>query len=127
MSPQRWIVTAALVVVAVTAVIGSLVRSAAQEKPPAGKGEAADAPEVAALRKTAEEFVQAFNKGDAKAAAIYAGAFGQNPEFYAFYRSLEAYRASFKDKGDVIVVPAGTPHWFKEVSNPFLYYVVKAR
>ena len=30
-------------------------------------------------------------------------------------------------KGDVIVVPSGLPHWFKEVSNPFLYYVVKAR
>ena len=30
-------------------------------------------------------------------------------------------------KGDVIVVPPGTPHWFKEVSVPFLYYVVKAR
>lgn len=30
-------------------------------------------------------------------------------------------------KGDVIVVPAGTPHWFKEVNAPFLYYVVKAR
>lgn len=30
-------------------------------------------------------------------------------------------------KGDVIMVPAGTPHWFKEVSNPLLYYVVKAR
>ena len=30
-------------------------------------------------------------------------------------------------KGDVIVVPAGTPHWFKQVSNPFLYYVVKVR
>jgi len=30
-------------------------------------------------------------------------------------------------KGDVIIVPAGMPHWFKEVSNPFLYYVVKAR
>jgi glc operon protein GlcG len=30
-------------------------------------------------------------------------------------------------KGDVIIVPAGTPHWFKEVSNPFIYYVVKAR
>src|ERR1051326_1117809 len=27
-------------------------------------------------------------------------------------------------KGDVIVVPAGTPHWFKEVDGPFLYYVV---
>ena len=30
-------------------------------------------------------------------------------------------------KGDVIIVPAGTPHWFKEVTAPFLYYVVKAR
>ncbi|MCI0362561.1 MAG: heme-binding protein, partial [Phycisphaerales bacterium] len=30
-------------------------------------------------------------------------------------------------KGDVIVIPAGMPHWFKEVTNPFLYYVVKAR
>lgn len=30
-------------------------------------------------------------------------------------------------KGDVIVVPAGVPHWFKNVTNPFLYYVVKVR
>lgn len=30
-------------------------------------------------------------------------------------------------KGDVIIVPAGTPHWFKEVPTTFLYYVVKAR
>ncbi|MDX2030099.1 MAG: cupin domain-containing protein [Blastocatellia bacterium] len=30
-------------------------------------------------------------------------------------------------KGDVIVVPAGTPHWFKEVPGPLNYYVVKAR
>ena len=30
-------------------------------------------------------------------------------------------------KGDVIIVPAGVPHWFKEVSNPFRYYVVKSR
>ncbi|MBM3392334.1 MAG: protease modulator HflC [Betaproteobacteria bacterium] len=43
-------------------------------------------------------------EGDAKAAAIYAGAFGQNPEFYAFYRSLEAYRASFRNKSDVLVI-----------------------
>src|SRR5262249_17896545 len=27
-------------------------------------------------------------------------------------------------KGDVIIVPAGVPHWFREVTNPFLYYVV---
>lgn len=43
-------------------------------------------------------------EGDAKAAATYAHAFSQNPEFYAFYRSLEAYRNSFKSKSDVIVV-----------------------
>jgi len=30
-------------------------------------------------------------------------------------------------KGDVVIVPAGTPHWFKEVNSPFLYYVVKVR
>jgi uncharacterized protein GlcG (DUF336 family) len=30
-------------------------------------------------------------------------------------------------KGDVILIPAGVPHWFREVTNPFLYYVVKAR
>lgn len=43
-------------------------------------------------------------EGDAKAAATYAQAFNNNPEFYAFYRSLEAYRNSFKSKSDVIVV-----------------------
>lgn len=43
-------------------------------------------------------------EGDAKAAAAYAQAFGQNPEFYAFYRSLEAYRSSFKNRSDVLVL-----------------------
>jgi membrane protease subunit HflC len=43
-------------------------------------------------------------EGDAKATSTYAQAFGQSPEFYAFYRSLEAYRGSFKNKGDVMVV-----------------------
>lgn len=42
--------------------------------------------------------------GDAKASAVYAQAFSQSPEFYAFYRSLEAYRSSFRSKNDVIVV-----------------------
>jgi len=42
--------------------------------------------------------------GDAKAAAIYSAAYGQNAEFYAFYRSLEAYKASFKNKSDVMVL-----------------------
>jgi membrane protease subunit HflC len=43
-------------------------------------------------------------EGDAKASAIYAKAYEINPEFYAFYRSLEAYRASFKNKSDVLVL-----------------------
>jgi membrane protease subunit HflC len=43
-------------------------------------------------------------EGDAKAASIYAGAFGRNSEFYSFYRSLEAYKQSFKNKSDVMVV-----------------------
>jgi membrane protease subunit HflC len=46
--------------------------------------------------------------GDAKAAATYAQAFNQNPEFYAFYRSLEAYRGSFKGKSDFLVVEPGS-------------------
>ncbi len=43
-------------------------------------------------------------EGDAKAAATYAAAFGRNAEFYAFYRSLEAYKQSFKNKSDVMVL-----------------------
>lgn len=43
-------------------------------------------------------------EGDAEAARIYAEAFGKDPEFARFYRSLEAYRSSFADKGDVMVV-----------------------
>jgi glc operon protein GlcG len=41
--------------------------------------------------------------------------------------SINGGKAHELKKGDVIIVPAGVPHWFKEVSNPFLYYVVKAR
>lgn len=43
-------------------------------------------------------------EGDAKASARYAEAFGRDPQFAQFYRSLEAYRATFKSKSDVIVV-----------------------
>lgn len=43
-------------------------------------------------------------EGDAKAAATYGRAFGENPEFYAFYRSLEAYRQSLGNKSDLLVV-----------------------
>ena len=43
-------------------------------------------------------------EGDAKASAIYASAFGKNAEFYAFYRSMEAYKGSFRSKNDVMVL-----------------------
>mgnify|MGYP001552254386 CR=1 FL=1 len=43
-------------------------------------------------------------KGDARASAIYADAYGVNPEFYNFYRSLETYRATFRSKSDMLVL-----------------------
>jgi membrane protease subunit HflC len=43
-------------------------------------------------------------EGDAKASALYAEAFGRDPQFAKFYRSLEAYRASFRNKGDMVIV-----------------------
>ena len=56
-------------------------------------------------------------EGDAKASAIYAGAYSQSPEFYAFYRSMEAYRQSFKNKSDVMVLEP-TSEFFKYLKNP---------
>lgn len=43
-------------------------------------------------------------EGDASAAEVYSSAYGKNPEFYAFYRSTEAYKNSFKSKSDVMVL-----------------------
>ena len=45
--------------------------------------------------------------GDAKASALYADAFGRDPQFAQFYRSLEAYRSTFRNKGDVMVLDPG--------------------
>ena len=46
-------------------------------------------------------------EGDAKASALYAESFGRDPQFAHFYRSLEAYRASFRSKSDLMVVEPG--------------------
>jgi membrane protease subunit HflC len=47
-------------------------------------------------------------EGDGKASAIYALAYGQNPEFFAFYRSLDAYKATFRNRSDLLVLdPTG--------------------
>jgi membrane protease subunit HflC len=56
-------------------------------------------------------------EGDAKASALYAQAFGQNPDFAQFYRSLDAYRASFKNRSDVLVVDQSSD-FFKYMKGP---------
>lgn len=56
-------------------------------------------------------------EGDRKASAIYAQAFSDNPEFYAFYRSLEAYRAGFKGKNDVLVLEPNS-EFFRYFRSP---------
>ncbi len=56
-------------------------------------------------------------EGDAQAARIYAQAFGRNAEFYSFYRSMEAYRESFKNKSDVLVLEPSSD-FFKYLRNP---------
>lgn len=57
-------------------------------------------------------------EGDAGSAAIYAKAYSGDPAFYAFYRSLEAYRASFADGNGVIVL---------DKDDPFLQYMKNDR
>jgi membrane protease subunit HflC len=56
-------------------------------------------------------------EGDAKAAATYAQAFQQNPEFFTFYRSMEAYRQSFKNRSDVMVLDPSSD-FFKYLKDP---------
>ncbi len=52
-------------------------------------------------------------EGDAQAAAVYAEAFGRDPQFAQFYRSLEAYKASFNKKGDVMVLDPASSEFFR--------------
>lgn len=56
-------------------------------------------------------------QGDAAAISTYAAAFEQNPEFFSFYRSLEAYRSSFTGKSDVMVVDPSSD-FFKFLKSP---------
>jgi membrane protease subunit HflC len=56
-------------------------------------------------------------EADAKATQIYGQSFGKNPEFYRFYRSLEAYRATFKNRSDVLVLDSNS-EFFKYFKSP---------
>jgi modulator of FtsH protease HflC len=55
-------------------------------------------------------------EGDAKSSALYADAFGRDPQFAQFYRSLEAYRASFRSKSDVMVLDPSSD-FFRAMRN----------
>jgi membrane protease subunit HflC len=56
-------------------------------------------------------------EGDAKSSAIYANAFSANPEFYAFYRSMEAYRSTFRGKNDLLLLEP-TSDFFRYLRDP---------
>ena len=55
--------------------------------------------------------------GDAQATKIYADAFGRNPEFYSFFKSLEVYRAGLKNTSDVMVLDPNSD-FFRYLKNP---------
>jgi membrane protease subunit HflC len=68
----------------------------------------ADKQRTVILAEAYREAEKIRGEGDAKASLTYSEAFGKNPEFYKFYRSLEAYRATFKNHSDVMVIDANS-------------------
>jgi membrane protease subunit HflC len=56
-------------------------------------------------------------EGDGKASAIYGAAYGKNPEFYAFYRSMDSYKQSFSSKSDVMVLQPNS-EFFRYMKSP---------
>ncbi|MBK7793474.1 MAG: protease modulator HflC [Betaproteobacteria bacterium] len=76
----------------------------------------ADRQRVVILADAYKQAQKVKGEGDAKAAATYAQAYGANPEFYAFYRSLEAYRATFRSKSDVMVLDPNS-EFFRYLRN----------
>ncbi len=55
--------------------------------------------------------------GDAQAASIYARSFKRDPEFYGYYRSLDAYRGTFRDKSDLLILEPDS-EFFKYMQSP---------
>jgi membrane protease subunit HflC len=56
-------------------------------------------------------------EGDAQAAAIFASAYNKDPEFYAFVRSLNAYRSTFASRDDLMVIDPSS-EFFRYLTNP---------
>jgi membrane protease subunit HflC len=69
------------------------------------------------LANAQRDALRVYGEGDAEAAAIYARAYSKNPEFYSFYRSLQAYDHALGKDGDLLVVtPDG--EFFKYLKEP---------
>jgi membrane protease subunit HflC len=69
------------------------------------------------LARSAAEAQRIRGEGDATAAQLYASAYNRNPEFYSFYRSLQAYRSSLGNQGDVLVVSPDS-EFFRYLKDP---------
>ena len=83
----------------------------------------ADRQREVAIANATRDAQRVKGEGDAEAARIYAEAFGRDPQFAHFYRSLEAYKATLSKKSDVMVVDPSGSEFFKvlrdgQASNP---------
>ena len=97
----------------------------ANERRSTGAGEAdriraeADRQRSVLLAEAYREAQRLKGEGDAKATAIYAKAYGANPEFYSFYRSMEAYRATFRSRSDLMVIDPSSEYFrYFKAPNP---------
>ncbi|TAL27743.1 MAG: protease modulator HflC [Aquabacterium sp.] len=73
----------------------------------------ADKQSVVMLAEANREAQRIKGEGDAKATSIYADAFGRDPQFAQFYRSLDAYRDAFHSKSDILVVDPSSSEFFR--------------
>ncbi|MFM7626915.1 MAG: protease modulator HflC [Gammaproteobacteria bacterium] len=77
----------------------------------------ADRKRTEILAAAARDALKIRGEGDAKAAALYSAAYGRNPEFYSFYRSLQAYKSSLGKEGDLMVVSPDS-EFFRYMRGP---------
>jgi len=79
----------------------------------------ADRQRTVTLANAYKESQQTRGEGDGKASEIYAKAYSQDPEFYSFYRSLNAYRESLGQQGDILVLEPNTKFfkYFKDANG----------
>jgi membrane protease subunit HflC len=76
-----------------------------------------DRKRIEMLANAQRDSLRTKGEGDAAAAVIYARAYNRNPEFYAFYRSLQAYKATIGKEGDVLVISPDSD-FFKYLKSP---------